>query len=271
MCFLPKQLCWTLKSCICPSINLQSKTPQELCGQECPVRWQQTGWHQAGAPIPHSWIQPVPTWTHLVHSCMQDTAAAAAGHSARLMAAPLLPASSPVLSHHLPAAPAYAQGPPAAAAPAPTPWVPRVPFPLLWVSSTQTPTVCADVPRASGMGDCLRGNFKPGWTLLIWNEFTGLDFLASSSLSLTLFLCRFDLRPLLALTWIDVRLIHVTYWCASHPHTFNARGRQASLRTWSHRLKKTTTKKAVISDMLQSLFRSHFHLWHILVLGLTLQ
>lgn len=113
-----------------------------------------------------------PACAHTYTSGMQDSAAV--GHAARLMPAPPLPASSPVPSHHLPAAPAYAQGPPAAAAPAPAPRVPREPFPLL--SSTQTPMVCADVPPASRMGDCLQGNFKPGWTLLIWNEFTGLDF-----------------------------------------------------------------------------------------------
>lgn len=165
-CSIPQQLCWALESCIFPSINQQSKTPQELCGQECPVRWQ--------ADIRHIWTpctsgSSLCPHVHIWHAGLSSCRTRCQAH-----ASTPLPASSPVPSHHLPAAPAYAQGPPAAAAPAPAPWVPREPFPLL--SSTQTPMVCADVPPASRMGDCLQANFKPGWTLLIWNEFTGLDF-----------------------------------------------------------------------------------------------
>lgn len=126
---------------------------------------------------------------------------------------------------------------------------------FLWRGSpqTHTPSVSANLLRALGTGDCLLGNFKPSWTLLIWNEFTGLNFWQVFSLSLTVLLCGLDLRPLLTLTWIHVGLTLMTYWCASCPHAFNTRGRQACLRTWRHMLKKPPTPTKRPS-----------HIWHVL-------
>lgn len=227
-CSIPQQLCWALESCIFPSINQQSKTPQELCGQECPVRWQADIRHiwtpcTAGSSLcPHIHI-----WHAGLSSCRTHCQAHASTPSpSQLSCALPSPSCSPCLC----------SGSPSSCSSCTSTLSSKGTFPSA-VLNSNTHGLCR-------CASCIKDGRLPSSKFQTWLNSAHLErihragFLASFSLSLTLFLCGFDLRPLLALTWIHVRLIHVTYWCASHPHTFNARGRQASLRTWRHRLKK---------------------------------